>query len=80
MKPFQHFLLCGALAMIAASAQAQQRAPSEAATAEQRLAEDLGLERLPRGSAAIWSSLPDRFQRDLSLFAQTDQQQPFRRY
>ena len=51
MKPFQHFLLYGALAMIAASAQAQQRAPSEAATAEQRLAEDLGLERLPRGTA-----------------------------
>lgn len=44
-KPF--LVLAGALFFYAATTHAQQRTPSEAASAEQRLAEDLGLERLP---------------------------------
>jgi minor curlin subunit len=42
MKPLHYILLAGALALVGRSAQAQQRNPSEAATAEQRLVEDIG--------------------------------------
>lgn len=52
MKRTSFFALTGALALATVVAQAQQRTPSEAATAEQRLAEDLGLERLPNGAPA----------------------------
>lgn len=46
------FLVCTVASVLCASAaQAQQRAPSEATTAAQRLAEDVGLERLPNGGA-----------------------------
>jgi minor curlin subunit len=48
MKLFLSFALAGGLAATQA-AQAQQRAPSEAPTAEQRLAEDISPERLPTG-------------------------------
>lgn len=42
MKRLPYILLAGALAMAGRPAQAQQRNPSEAATAEQRLVEDFG--------------------------------------
>jgi minor curlin subunit len=47
MKPSPFHFLTGLLALGALGAQAQQRTQSEAATAEQRLVEDYGLERLP---------------------------------
>lgn len=46
MKPLLFILLTGALALAASGVQAQ-RMPSEAATAEQRLVEDLGTDQLP---------------------------------
>ena len=45
-------VLSGALLLSSAAAQAQ-RAPSEAPTTEQRLAEDVGLDRLPSGAPAL---------------------------
>lgn len=50
MKSIRILLLAGGLAA-ALGAQAQQRAPSEAPTAEQRLAEDISPERLPTGTS-----------------------------
>lgn len=47
MKTSSFFLFLIFPSTAAVSAQAQQRQPSEAATAEQRLVEDLGTERLP---------------------------------
>ncbi|MGI4741980.1 MAG: hypothetical protein ACRYG7_42995 [Janthinobacterium lividum] len=47
------FVLSGAWLLSSAAAQAQQRPASEATTAEQRLAEDVGLERLPTGAPAL---------------------------
>jgi minor curlin subunit len=47
------FVLSGALLLSSAAAQAQQRPASEAGTTEQRLAEDVGLERLPAGAPAL---------------------------
>lgn len=46
-------VLSGALLLSGAAAQAQQRPASEAATSEQRLAEDVGLDRLPSGAPAL---------------------------
>ena len=53
MKVFVCQLFISVAAMCAASAQAQQRPASEASTAEQRLAEDLTLERLPSSVPAL---------------------------
>lgn len=50
MKPYCLLVLTSGLVATQA-AQAQQRAPSEAATAEQRLAEDISPERLPTGTS-----------------------------
>jgi minor curlin subunit len=50
-NPF--LVLVGAVCVCSATAHAQQRAPSEAPSAEQRLAEDLGLERLPSSAPAL---------------------------
>lgn len=47
MKPLHCLLLAGVLTIAGRSAQAQQRTPSEAATAEQRLVEDIGTDQLP---------------------------------
>lgn len=46
-------VLSGAWLLSSAAAQAQQRAPSEAPTTEQRLAEDVGLDHLPTGAPAL---------------------------
>ncbi|MDO7850710.1 hypothetical protein [Hymenobacter convexus] len=52
MKQRSICTLTGVMALFACSAQAQQRMPSEAATSEQRLAEDIGLDQLPTSSGA----------------------------
>jgi len=46
-------VLSGAWLLSSAAAHAQQRPASEAPTTEQRLAEDIGLERLPTGAPAL---------------------------
>ena len=47
-----YFFVCAAVFVLhAGAAQAQQRAPSEAATAELRLVEDIGAERLLKGAS-----------------------------
>ena len=53
MKLLRNALLLGALALPQAIVAQGQRPSSEAATAEQRLAEDLGLERLSRTTAPV---------------------------
>lgn len=73
-----NFLLAlgGALCFSIGVAHAQQRAPSEAPTSEQRLAEDLGLERLPSGAPSL-SSLQNAatlLQSGTSNTARIDQQ------
>ncbi|MDO7847895.1 hypothetical protein Q5H92_16135 [Hymenobacter sp. M29] len=52
MKQLSICTLAGMLALVAYSAQAQQRMPSEAATSEQRLVEDIGLDQLPTTSGS----------------------------
>jgi minor curlin subunit len=48
-----YLLVLTALLVVSAAAQAQQRPASEAPTTEQRLAEDVGLERLTTGAPAL---------------------------
>lgn len=55
MKLFRLLAFASGLAAATLGAHAQQRAPSEAPTTEQRLAEDLGLERLPSGAPSLSS-------------------------
>ena len=55
MKQRFAFVTTALLAFGAMNVCAQQRAPSEAATTEQRLAEDLGLERLPSSAPSLSS-------------------------
>jgi minor curlin subunit len=53
MKATASFISAMLLGVGCLAAHAQQRAPSEAPTTEQRLAEDLGLERLPNGASTL---------------------------
>jgi len=55
MKPYCLFALASTLLLAAQVAQAQQRPASEASTADQRLAEEVGLERLPTGAPGLTS-------------------------
>ncbi|MFD1871522.1 hypothetical protein [Hymenobacter bucti] len=61
-------LVCGT------AAQAQQRAPGEMATAGQRLAEDLGLERLPNSTAVSLQNTATLLQEGSGNAARIDQQ------
>ena len=53
MQLYLLLVFTSGLAALATTAQAQQRPPSEAPTTEQRLAEDIGLDRLPTGAPAL---------------------------
>jgi minor curlin subunit len=65
---FVSALVCGT------AVQAQQRAPSEAASAEQRLVEELGLERLPNGPATRLQNAATLLQNGAGNTARIDQQ------
>ena len=76
MKPYYLLMLAGGLAT-AQAAQAQQRAPSEAATAGLRLVEDIGPERLLKGAPTNLQNAAALLQNGSGNTARIDQQSLF---
>ena len=69
------FFVCAvAFVLRAGAAQAQQRAPSEAATAELRLVENIGVERLPNGVPTNLQNAATLLQNGAGNISRIDQQ------